>query len=547
MKKTTTTRYAVASATAALALVSLMGAGIANAAPSPILDGGPTQGTIKIHKIKGVESGTRADGTPLSDQARQALGEPLANVTFDLYKIDGIDVHSTAGMAIAEKAADITITPEIVASGKLTIDGKDYTFSKTTSITTNATGDASATVDLGVYIVNENLTTYPGDASAITPAAPFLAIMPQTNPRNHADWLYDLDVYPKNTENSIDKVVKDGNAGTQNQDGYKVGENLTYTLASTILAGDTNGDGNITGADLGYYYVEDTLPEGTSYTSSTVQAGTTPLTEGADYIVSQNGNKIGWSVTEDGLNKLAANSGSKLTIDIVARVDANNVTGELKNQAWFIPSNAWLVNHGNKPGTPGNTPPETPNKPPKSPEVVSKYGDIILKKTATDGTVLAGAEFKVYRATGGTVCDAAAVSGDPIATSAPTDAQGFTKVAGLQLSNWYNGAEQTNLHSYCIVESKAPEGYNLLPSPVKFDLTVPGEVTDLAAAFADPQRDVNTTDDTGGSRTIVDTKKPLLPFTGGAGIGVIGSAATVMAGAAGFFALRSRRKQDETA
>jgi fimbrial isopeptide formation D2 family protein len=524
-----------------------MGAGIANAAPSPILDGGPTQGTIKIHKIKGVESGTRADGTPLSDQARQALGEPLANVTFDLYKIDGIDVHSTAGMAIAEKAADITITPEIVASGKLTIDGKDYTFSKTTSITTNATGDASATVDLGVYIVNENLTTYPGDASAITPAAPFLAIMPQTNPRNHADWLYDLDVYPKNTENSIDKVVKDGNVGTQNQDGYKVGENLTYTLASTILAGDTNGDGNITGADLGYYYVEDTLPEGTSYTSSSVQAGTTPLTEGADYIVSKNGNKIGWSVTEDGLNKLAANSGSKLTIDIVARVDANNVTGELKNQAWFIPSNAWLVNHGNKPGTPGNTPPETPNKPPKSPEVVSKYGDIILKKTATDGTVLAGAEFKVYRATGGTVCDAAAVSGDPIATSAPTDAQGFTKVAGLQLSNWYNGAEQTNLHSYCIVESKAPEGYNLLPSPVKFDLTVPGEVTDLAAAFADPQRDVNTTDDTGGSRTIVDTKKPLLPFTGGAGIGLIGSAATVMAGAAGFFALRSRRKQEETA
>ena len=123
MKKTTT-RYTVASATAALALVSLMGAGIANAAPSPILDGGPTQGTIKIHKIKGVESGTRADGTPLSDQARQALGEPLADVTFDLYKIDGIDLHSTAGMAIAEKAADITLTPEIVASGKLSIDGK---------------------------------------------------------------------------------------------------------------------------------------------------------------------------------------------------------------------------------------------------------------------------------------------------------------------------------------------------------------------------------------------------------------------------------------
>ena len=363
----TTTRYAVASATAALALVSLMGAGIANAAPSPILDGGPTQGTIKIHKIKGVESGTRADGTPLSDQARQALGEPLANVTFDLYKIDGIDLHSTAGMAIAEKAADITLTPEIVASGKLSIDGKDYTFSKTTSVTTNATGDASATVELGVYVVNENLAKYPGDASAITPAAPFLAIMPQTNPRNHSDWMYDLDIYPKNTENSIEKTVKDGNAGTQNQDGYKVGENLTYTLASTVLAGDSNGDGQVNGADLGYYYVQDTLPEGTEYVSSKVSVGDTALTEGADYVLSQTGNTLGWSVTSDGLNKLAANTGKKFTVEIVTRVAANNITGELKNQAWFIPSNAWLINNGNKPGTPGNTPPPiSPRSPPRS-------------------------------------------------------------------------------------------------------------------------------------------------------------------------------------
>ena len=140
-------------------------------------------------------------------------------------------------------------------------------------------------------------------------------------------------------------------------------------------------------------------------------------------------------------------------------------------------------------------------------------------------------------------------AGEPIATSAPTDAQGLTKVSGLQLSNWYNGAEQTDLHSYCLVESKAPEGYNLLPSPVKFDLTVAGEVTDMAAAFADAQRDADTTDNAGGSRTIVDSKKQLLPFTGGAGIGVIGSAATIMAGAAGFFAFRSRRnsKQGETA
>ena len=71
----------------------------------------------------------------------------------------------------------------------------------------------------------------------------------------------------------------------------------------------------------------------------------------------------------------------------------------------------------------------------------------------------------------------------------------------------------------------------------------------MAAAFADTQRDADTADNAGGSRTIVDTKKQLLPFTGGAGIGLIGSAATVMAGAAGFFALRSRRneKQGETA
>ena len=71
----------------------------------------------------------------------------------------------------------------------------------------------------------------------------------------------------------------------------------------------------------------------------------------------------------------------------------------------------------------------------------------------------------------------------------------------------------------------------------------------MATAFADTQRDADPTDDAGGSRTIVDTKKQLLPFTGGTGVGLIGSAAAIMAGAAGFFAYRSRRnnKQGEVA
>ena len=131
----------------------------------------------------------------------------------------------------------------------------------------------------GLYLVNENLgtsTTTP-DASTITPSAPFLVTLPMTDPVNLTSWMYDVYVYPKNQADSILKTVTDGNLGTTNQNAYTVGQNLTYHLASTIQATDSNGDGSINGADLSYYYVGDNLSTYVDAQSVTVSVGGTPL------------------------------------------------------------------------------------------------------------------------------------------------------------------------------------------------------------------------------------------------------------------------------
>lgn len=530
-----------------LSLAAILAASIApmaSAANSGNID--TTQdATLSIQKFKGVETSTHADGTEITDVS--SLGDPLSGIVFDVYKVGGVDVTSNADLAKMKELAGKTITPVEVTAGSFTIGGNTYTLTKSGSITTGAQGKGSATFDLGMYVVSENLgaSTLPTgvDASQVTTSAPFLVALPMTNPDGDG-WNYNVHVYPKNQVDSITKEVLDGNSGTNNQDGYAIGQNLTYRLTSTINVGDSNGDGAVNGTDLGYYYIEDTLPEGTTFQSASISVDTTKLTADTDYALTSTNGVVKISFTSAGLTKLAANSGKNVQVDIVTEVTTNNATGTFTNDAWFIPSNSWLTNHGNPPGTPGQPPATPPTNPPTSNEVTSKYGDIVIHKTDQAGTKnLSGAVFKVYRATNGTTCDVAAVSGDPVATSAATDANGNTALKGLQLSNFYNGATQTNLHSYCIVESTAPSGYQLLPQPVKFDLTVAGSVTDLAAAVSSTDRDSNLADATGGTLTIKNVEKDDLPLTGGNIVYGLGGLALVAAGGGIAFAAASKRKK----
>lgn len=539
-------RIGGAALTAMVAFAAFAGGAVADGNGSPVLKDAPAQAGLSVHKHKDVEKSTRATGLPLSEAERAALGDPMANIDFDVYHVKGVDVKTNAGLREADKFAGKTWTAADIAAGKVTVDGQEYELEKVGTITTNASGDATGTYDLGVYIVAENLTNYP-DPQNVTPQEPFTVFLPMTDPVNRNEWLYDVHVYPKNTVDGIEKTVTDGNPGEADKDAYKIGEKLTYKLASTIFAGDSNADGKVTGADLGYYYIEDQLTEGLEYASSTVAVDGTALTEGADYTFTNTNGKLGYSFTDAGLDKLAAASGKKVEVSITATVTANNTEGVLKNQAWFIPSNKWLINHGEKPGKPGE-PVDKPGKPPVSNEVESKFGDIVVKKTNAAGTVsLAGATFSVHRAKNGLVCDKNDL-GPAVASSEPTDANGMTAVKGLQLSDFYNGQKQQDLHGYCLVETKAPEGYELDPEPTPFTLTKEGSVTDLSVAYNDQARDANPDDNEGGNRHITNTKHNDLPLTGDGGGILLGLAAGFGLAAGGATVLsRRKRRTDEAA
>ncbi|MGI5950658.1 MAG: SpaH/EbpB family LPXTG-anchored major pilin, partial [Brooklawnia sp.] len=166
----------------------------------------------------------------------------------------------------------------------------------------------------------------------------------------------------------------------------------------------------------------------------------------------------------------------------------------------FIPNKTWSEQNPG-PGIP-------------TPEVESKYGNIkIEKKDPVNDLMLAGAVFEVYLdpTPRDQVCSAADVSGDPIA-SGTTGADGTYTFTGLQASNWYDGAAVTDPKdwiSYCLLETKAPAGYNLEASP--YYITI-----DWATGTVDAP--AYTTAVVNNEKTNLDNE---LPLTGGQGIAAL--------------------------
>ena len=558
-------------AAAAFAAVALAGLGLiaptsAMALPSPIID--PTA-TVTLNIAKFLDNTT---GQPNNGTQQTVSGTPLEGVDFDVYKFTTIDLTTNAGWAASIVLQDHTLTAGEIADGFVTVNSVNYPFTLVTTVTTDAAGLATFTqaAGAGLYLVNENLgtsTTTP-DASTITPSAPFLVTLPMTDPVNLTSWMYDVYVYPKNQADSILKTVTDGNLGTTNQNAYTVGQNLTYHLASTIQATDSNGDGSINGADLSYYYVGDNLSTYVDAQSVTVSVGGTPLigcdaTAGAgtdcdyyywlDYAAAA-GDEVKIIMSTSGLDKIVAakvfDAAAVVTTDIVATVTSAPSTGIIPNKGEFIPSEGWWIGQGGTdlttPGTttpPTTVPPTTTTPGIPSNEVVSKYGDMqFIKYDAKTSAPLTGAEFTVYRDLNNDDACAPAemIVANQIGSPVTTDASGAVLFTDLQLSNFYNNATQTDLHYYCLVETKAPVGYNLNAQPIPFTVTVEGDVTNLAytvgTADAQEVQVANEPSNLGNN----------LPLTGGAGVAAVSIVGLLLVGGGlGYYLVGARRREIE--
>lgn len=475
-----------------MAFMGLAGVGAASA-----VDQQPKTASLTVHKYLGATTNLKHDGTAI--EAGKLPKAPLAGVNFKLYKVEGVDVSTNDGLKLAQEIAAVPLKDNVATTG-IAYGGKNYALKAATpaEMATGTDGSAKfADVERGLYVVVEDLegsTKIMNGAEEVkkekvTPIAPFAVTLPMTNPDGKA-WNADVHVYPKNQVNDLTKTVKDA--------GKNVGDDIVYTISTTSTGADTNGDGKMDKADLGgVYEIVDTLDPNLTYKSVTVKVAGAAVTEGENGFTltkEQTGNpaqdKVTVSFKGTTLDTIAA--GAKVELELTANVKKDSAVGVIPNQAKLYP-NDWAKKN---------------DKPVVSPKVETKFGDIVIKKVNKDGGVLAGAKFSVHL--DNSADKDCSSYGDAIKTSEATGENGLVSIKGLHLTNFVDNKEvpEADQHPYCLVETQAPAGYQLLPKPAKFSLTKAGAVADLTTAA----------EGDGSLVKITNYKNPGLPLTGAQGI-----------------------------
>ena len=432
------------------------------------------KGSITLFKKKGAETNSRATGKEMAG----VPGEALPGVTYKITKLD-YDLQNGDWATFPKSAADVKKTAE------------------TKEETTGTDGKAAFTdLPLGIYLVEE--TNAP---DGIVAGAPFIVSVPMVNEASDA-WNYDVIAYPKNTETTTKKTVKDADQNIQ--DAY------TYTI---------NADAPTWGAgkSLTAFRFEDRLNQRLDFQKVTeVKAGETALGAG-DYEVNnpaENGNKLVVKLTDQGLAKVKSGDKMSLTFE-VKRKEVGNTT-ELTNQADVIFNNP---NTGN----------EVKNK---TNEVVTYHGKLkVVKKDGKEADkVLEGAVFELYQ------CTSASELGSKIkignAENWTTGADGTFTIDGLHVTDFADNAQVTDAKKFCLKETKAPAGYAKLDKPVEInftrkDIAATGEGDDAVTLVANVD---NVKQDT-----------PNLPMTGGAGVGILAAIGAAIVAAGAWFARRTAR------
>ena len=420
--------------------------------------------TLTVHKCEQTDTNGVKEGTGNEDP--QAECKPVSDVEFTITKLN-VDLTTSEGWKqLAE------IKGDVVKAGAL----KSNTVQK---ITTGGDGLASFTdaqTEVGAYLVSETRTP-----DKVIPAEDFVVTLPMTNPDNTTKWNYDVHVYPKNTISGVDKKVTDKPAPGS-------GHDITYTITTSIPKVDYPG-----GARIKRYEVVDQLDKRIKKDALTpvvkiVGQNETPLADTTDYtLITAEGADHNWAtiqLTEEGRRKAAearhnGTGETKVQVTLTAKFDATvNLEGDLSNTAGLIPNDS--PNFTWDPSNPGTKVPGIPTTP-----VLSKYGKVVVTKTGTDEladkTKYNGAQFQVYECTktaGGATLrdgDPSTQAVDPLTIGGEktftTAGQGMVEINYLRANDYVDGVKKDTLTDedhYCLVETKAPEGYTLQADPIPF-------------------------------------------------------------------------------
>lgn len=420
-------------------------------------------------------------GTLTIEKKLNNVDTPLQGVDF---KISRLDINLQEANGFKEAA---TITPD-QAKNRIA-SGED---SHTHTITTNPQGEAVFNnLPLGVYLVEEtnvlNAKTSTGEAVPnVVKGADFVVTVPITK-EDGTGWNYSPRVQPKNSNTVTTKQVTDADKNQDDQITYEINATAPQVPEGEILTSyeiqDVYND-----TELRDVSVQKVSVGGADYSANTdyeVPTSQEAVNQPAD------GNAlVSVKFTQAGLQKLSASGDKNVKVELSATIGELG-DGEIKN-------NARSIVRGPRVNV-GSVPTETPWS-----EVVTYQGKLRLNKVngSENNAPLSGAEFDLYRCTA-----EGELQGDVI-QKATSDGQGIVNFGkSLHVTDFENNAEVTNTAKrYCAVETKAPNGFQLLSDPVVIEF----KRADLTEQLND--RNIQKT------VTVENYNRPVLPATGGAGI-----------------------------
>ncbi len=455
-----------------------------------------TKTSLTINKFDG-KQGDAGDGTK---QDTTGFGNALAGVTFKIQQVvskDGksINLDTPEGWDLIDgvQASDVTSAPYAL---------QDVASLTDSSVTTDANGTVTADLPHGLYYVTE---TGHGNNNIVSETAPFLVTLPL--PQTKGNWLYDVNVYPKNQV--LSAPVKTINK-TEDQTGVKVGDTVEYTIKQTVPRLNE-------GETYNQAVIYDILKaDELAYNDTTsVSLNGTPLVKDTDYTVAADGSS--WTLTSARLATLKADD--VITVVFTAKVLKVTESGAIENGPGSgKPGEPGYGSTFNGTTTPGTTTPYT------------YWGQLQVIKQDESKNPLKDAQFAVTATAADGSCPAD-IAGTHIADGT-SDANGTvqwnanpTSPLGLFVANSSDGPLQNPSKDYCLYETKAPAGFIVGTFDHKVTIK-PGTTTG-----------VNTV-----TVTNVQQNHPNLPLTGAAGtiVMTLGGLALVVAGGAAYTIARKR-------
>ncbi|WCZ39667.1 SpaH/EbpB family LPXTG-anchored major pilin [Corynebacterium jeddahense] len=469
-----------------------------------------------------------------------ATGAPLAGVKFNVTRIKGDITDQAIFNTIAQFANERDVEG---AKGLGTGD--------TVELTTDENGQASTSLPVGAYIVEEISAPAPATTETYVLAEPFIVFLPMTNSQG-TGWNRDVQVYPKNSMAKVTKTVADADKntlsngqGNENEPGYlgpRPADNsvVSYTLDGVVPAAPEGRElKTLTLTDASK---KEELQWGDNFVEGVyvVREGKEVAIDTANYTV----NKAA-AVPTTNVAGLAAGANQAFTVAVDAQ-KAGLKPGEtvrVKVKATMLKDDATskgVENSVRESFVFRNPSTDTDDAPKETPDdkVVTYVGDIKIYKRGENNAALAGAEFQVGK------CNTAkdGFEGGVIQTGV-TDNEGNLTFPGLHVTDYVNDAEVTDtVANYCVKETKAPAGY-ALPTGANAVREIPltRSTTNALNTEKTAFEAVVNSNVIANGEVIDNVKKttPTLPATGGMGILIVALAGLAIIGGGVYAARRN--------